>query len=1074
MSEIFQQLESNNKEEVEAIKQKILEQFISVRDSWLVNGLYDYYLSTNSANTIVVLVNIKEPHHQYLFDRLSDSIAKSSKTDVKVQALTLLGHIVRSQPTWLYRLSEHHLLKELLKLLKEEVEILPLISALLVLIVLIPMIPYSMGELLNHIFDIFSRLASWNCNPGRLVEEQMIHMQVALYALFLRLYGMFPCNFLAYLRTQYKDKNKAVFIHTIKPMLETVKMNPSLVTTSKDNETTSERWRRMAVHDVIVECERFSLDVSDTFCAHDSCQLASGFRSRSGTANSSIDAVYFQSLKNLAASMSNDKGEYFTPSMAFNPNTPPVGGVSIPTYVPQPEFTHDENVVPQAGSSPPEAAIEATPETTPVIQEETQYALRTQVKSLTSPSQPQSPIRKEKSPFNFSVEPRSSTSSFYGDARPSTSKGDFQMVSLSFDKSPVASTKLKSLSPTSPQKIRADRSPLKSSGSSVDPDDYVNEKKSEPSQPALKQSDSVLHESEDSSENIEDDRSSPCTAGGLHMPNSKSMKDFTRRVQRLRHHSQCTAESDPQELLSGSSPEMDSAKVRRANSCPEMKKSPVSSVKDNVSRTSRTLDETDEESNVERAESADRAESAMSNGVDAMSDASSQKLASVETQTENFWPMPYEHLFLGIFPTLGVEVKSSPGPGTSSGSQERYSQPSINEVLDKYVETAIQDNDKDNIKGLKNQLKLVHQQLLFERHRREIHAFKNRRFLADAKNTQVLEEHNSALRDQVQLQQVDIDALRHQLERIQKEREVENRMLANTVASLEDKCKTLECQNKTLQDSEEERQENIENLKSKCLSLSLEKQKVEGMLVDALAEVKFAKEQAAAGDKGRAELENVTKQLVLIGELQLKYKERLDELTSLRRSDQELELLKESYNNEIKTLHQRYREKVSKLEACINKIGELEQIIRQNEETISLQKRTLNSINDETEEKVKILESKYQTQLAISRSFEEKILEMYKQLEMSTRKPIRSPDTSSCQEVQVPSDKVSGAAALSQRSSPLSCSLTSSDGSLALVQPDARDVKGLQALVDEESPVEVKPDTPKDSENQPSTSGTKK
>jgi hypothetical protein len=109
----------------------------------------------------------------------------------------------------------------------------------------------------------------------------------------------------------------------------------------------------MAVHDVIVECERFSLDVSDTFCAHDSCQLASGFRSRSGTANSSIgnfpnkkktsiidvarfsDVVYFQSLKNLAASM-NDKGEYFTPSMVFDPNTPPLAGISIPTYTPQP------------------------------------------------------------------------------------------------------------------------------------------------------------------------------------------------------------------------------------------------------------------------------------------------------------------------------------------------------------------------------------------------------------------------------------------------------------------------------------------------------------------------------------------------------------------------------------------------------------------------------------------------------------------------------------------------------------------------------------------------------------------
>jgi tuberous sclerosis protein 1 len=70
----------------------------------------------------------------------------------------------------------------------------------------------------------YSRLASWNCNPGRLVEEQMIHMQVALYALFLRLYGMFPCNFLAYLRTQYKDKNRAVFIHTIKVKFKSIKI----------------------------------------------------------------------------------------------------------------------------------------------------------------------------------------------------------------------------------------------------------------------------------------------------------------------------------------------------------------------------------------------------------------------------------------------------------------------------------------------------------------------------------------------------------------------------------------------------------------------------------------------------------------------------------------------------------------------------------------------------------------------------------------------------------------------------------------------------------------------------------
>lgn len=65
---------------------------------------------------------------------------------------------------------------------------------------------------------IFSRLAAWNCNTqGRYVEEQVVHMQVALYALFQRLYGMYPCNFVAFLRNQYKEKSvMPIFTHTVK------------------------------------------------------------------------------------------------------------------------------------------------------------------------------------------------------------------------------------------------------------------------------------------------------------------------------------------------------------------------------------------------------------------------------------------------------------------------------------------------------------------------------------------------------------------------------------------------------------------------------------------------------------------------------------------------------------------------------------------------------------------------------------------------------------------------------------------------------------------------------------------
>lgn len=41
----------------------------------------------------------------------------------------------------------------------------------------------------------------------------------------------------------------------------------------------------MGVHDVIVECERLSLEFSER-CPHDTCHFATSFRSRSGTTNS--------------------------------------------------------------------------------------------------------------------------------------------------------------------------------------------------------------------------------------------------------------------------------------------------------------------------------------------------------------------------------------------------------------------------------------------------------------------------------------------------------------------------------------------------------------------------------------------------------------------------------------------------------------------------------------------------------------------------------------------------------------------------------------------------------------------
>lgn len=52
------------------------------------------------------------------------------------------------------------------------------------------------------------------------------------------------------------------------------------------------------------------------------------------------------------------------------------------------------------------------------------------------------------------------------------------------------------------------------------------------------------HDHDDDYEECQQDTGSPCTTGGLHMPNSKSMLDFARQVKsRLRFYSQCHQDS---------------------------------------------------------------------------------------------------------------------------------------------------------------------------------------------------------------------------------------------------------------------------------------------------------------------------------------------------------------------------------------------------------------------------------------------------------------------------------------------------------------------------------------------------
>lgn len=234
-AEFFNLLESNQLQVVEDIKALIHEHLNSTKEAWLVQGLFDYSMAKGSLRAMEILLGLRESHSKHLFDKLSESLRSST---TKLSTLIFMGFLVRKQPEWLHRISSHYVMRDLMKILKTDADVVVLVNALLVLTALIPIIPNLEPSILNDIFESFSRLAAWNySNQPKQPEVYVLHLQIALYALFHRLYGMYPCNFLSYLRQHYAIReNLPIFSHTIKPMVETVRMHPLLVTASKDIE----------------------------------------------------------------------------------------------------------------------------------------------------------------------------------------------------------------------------------------------------------------------------------------------------------------------------------------------------------------------------------------------------------------------------------------------------------------------------------------------------------------------------------------------------------------------------------------------------------------------------------------------------------------------------------------------------------------------------------------------------------------------------------------------------------------------------------------------------------------------
>jgi hypothetical protein len=128
-----------------------------------------------------------------------------------------------------------------------------------------------------------------------------------------------------------------------------------------------------------------------------------------------------------------------------------------------------------------------------------------------------------------------------------------------------------------------------------------------------------------------------------------------------------------------------------------------------------------------------------SSGVEARS-GNSAEAETVVAEAEQ----PYEHLFQKILPTVlspPVEKRTIPSPHLL-----------LDMCLSKAAELHNSRARSDELYMLRGQVELLHGQLLFERHRREAHALRNRRLAGKCRKMQNMEEQNSKMVNFVYIQ----------------------------------------------------------------------------------------------------------------------------------------------------------------------------------------------------------------------------------------------------------------------------------------------------------------------------------
>ncbi|XP_061010317.1 hamartin isoform X2 [Dama dama] len=370
-------------------------------------------------------------------------------------------------------------------------------------------------------------------------------------------------------------------------------------------------------------------------------------------------------------------------------------------------------------------------------------------------------------------------------------------------------------------------------------------------------------------------------------------------------------------------------------------------------------------------------------------------------------PPPYDHLFEVALPKTAhhfVSKKTEELLKKAKGGTEEDVPPSASpvEVLDRLVQQGADVHSKelsrlslpsksvdwthfggsppsDEIRTLRNQLLLLHNQLLYERFKRQQHALRNRRLLRKVIRAAALEEHNAAMKDQLKLQEKDIQIWKISLQKEQARYSQLQEQRDTVVTQLHSQIRQLQHDREEFYNQSQELQTKLEDCRNMIAELRVELKKANSRVCHTELLLSQVSQKLSNSESVQQQMEFLNRQLLVLGEVNELYLEQLQNKHS--DTTKEVEMMKAAYRKELEKNRSHVLQQNQRLDTCQKRILELESHLAKKDHLLLEQKKYLEDVKLQARGQLQAAESRYEAQKRITQVFELEILDLYGKLE---------------------------------------------------------------------------------------------